>query len=92
MAKAVFDTKDGRTFEFQVQTDFLGAQIEYCISEVVRPKWKIFRTRFCRSGRFWIEDFPTVREGLKYSLALFLAGEQAEIENRKKYQDFINGG
>lgn len=88
MAKTIFDTKDGRTFEFSVHTDFGGAMVCYYIDEVVRPKWKFFRTTYRKHGSFWTEDFPSVREGLLNGLAHFLEEERIQIENRKKFADF----
>ena len=88
MAKTIFDTKDGRTFEFSVHTDFGGAMICYDIDEVVRPRWKFFRTTYRRHGAFWTEDFPSVREGLLNGLAHFLEEERVQIENRKKFAVF----
>lgn len=89
MAKAVF-TSNNRTFEITAHTDFNGAMIDYMIWEVVRPKWKIFRTRYFAGGSFWIEDFPTVREGLQHALDEFLAEEKRDQENKKKFEDFEN--
>lgn len=88
MAKTIFDTKDGRTFEFSVYTDFGGAMVCYDIDEVVRPKWKIFRTTHRKHGAFWIEDFSSVREGLLDGLGRFLEEEKIQAENRKKFADF----
>lgn len=89
MAKANF-TSNNRTFEITAHPDFNGAMIEYMIWEVVRPKWKFFRTRYCTGGSFWIEDFSTIREGLQYVLNEFLAEEKRDQENKKKFEDFEN--
>jgi hypothetical protein len=88
MAKAIFDTADGRTFEFDAYTEFGGAMVCYSIYEVVRPKWKIFRTRYCDDGAFWISEYPTIKEGLRTGLGYYLARERTDAENRKKFEDF----
>lgn len=89
MAKANF-TSNNRTFEIIANPDLQGAIINYGIYEVIRPKWKIFRTRYCDSGCFWTEDFPTIREGLQHALDGFLAEEKRDQENKKKFEDFEN--
>ena len=91
MAKAIFDTADGRTFEFDAYTDFDGAMVCYSIYEVVRPKWKIFRTRYCKHGCFWITDYPSIKEGLRKMLGYYLEEERTDAENRKKFEDFEKG-
>lgn len=88
MAKAIFDTTDGRTFEFDVYTDFGGIMVCYSIYEVVRPKWKIFRTRYCDDGSFWITDYDSIKEGLRAMLGHYLEEERFKAEIRKKFEDF----
>lgn len=88
MAKAIFDTTDGRTFEFDAYTEFGGAMVCYSIYEVVRPTWKIFRTRHCDYGSFWITEYPSVKEGLRVMLGRYLETERTDAENRKKFEDF----
>ncbi len=88
MAKAIFDTTDGRTFEFTAHPDFQGCMTSYEIREVVRPTWKIFRTRHCKSGHFWTEDYSTIKEGLLAMLGIYLEQETIDKSNRKKFEDF----
>ena len=91
MANAILTIEGGRAFELIANPDFRGAMINYGIYEVVRPNWIIFRTRYCDSGCFWTEDFPTIREGLQHRLAQFLLEEERDRANQKKFQEFENG-
>lgn len=89
--KRTVTLKSGRTFELSAHRDFHGAMICYSIDEVVRPSWKIFRTKYCDSGMFWLSDFDSVEDGLLCQLSKYLESEQYDLENLKKYQDFVNG-
>ena len=89
--KRTVTLKSGRTFELSANMDFHGAMICYSIDEVVRPSWKIFRTKYRDSGMFWLADFDSVEDGLLRQLAKYLDSEQYDLENLKKYQDFVNG-
>ena len=84
--------KDGRTYELTATADFHGAMICYSINEVVRSKWRFFRTRYCEGGSFWTADYPTVREGLLAMLDKYLYEEWVLEGNRKKIEEFLNRG
>ena len=88
MAKTTFHMDNGRVFEFEAHLDFHGLMVCYMMYEVVRPHWKIFRRTYCKSGNFWVSDFPTIQEGLKNGLRLFLEEESLLEECRKKFEDF----
>jgi hypothetical protein len=89
MAKnTVVIIREGRTFEATACPDFEGAMVHYFIDEVVRPNWKIFRTRSIRSGCFWVSDFATILEGLENGLGKALEEEKEWEENQKKFKEF----
>ncbi len=81
---------NGRTFEVVtvMVAGFKGALAESYIYEVIRPSWKIFRTRIIDSKSFWIDEYDTIEQGVKKMLALVLKEEGDEIIQRLKWQDF----
>ena len=77
--------KQGRTFECYTSADLSGKMCTVNIYEVVRPTWKIFRTRYKDSRGFWVDDYDTLQEGIDKMLDTFLKWEQEEAERRMKW-------
>lgn len=83
-------TFEGRTFEVTtvLEAGFHGEMAHSYIYEVVRPNWKIFRTRMLDDKTFWVSDYATIQDGAKTMLTLVLAREAELAEARQKWADF----
>ena len=89
MSKKVIIKKDNRVFEAYVSSTFPNV-VEVTFYEVVRPSWKIFRTKFFPyySTEFYSSKVETIEEGIKYSLNKALAKEAEEKAKMTKWQTF----
>lgn len=79
---------NNRQLEVYVNPDLGGCMASVSVFEVVRPKWKIFRTRFIDSQSFWISDYETIDEGARKAIDDILAKEQKQKENCEKWKNF----
>ena len=77
----------GKQYEITVSVDEFNA-IWISVSEVVRPTWKIFRTRYIDSTVFFIDDYETILEGEVAMLDAILQKEKEEKERRQKWAEF----
>jgi hypothetical protein len=78
--------KDGRTFECYANA--IGcAMCAVNIYEVVRPNWKIFRTKYRESYSFFVDDFDTIKKGIEHCVARLFKREQIEEERAKKWAE-----
>lgn len=68
----------GREFEVYLNSEFSGRMCTVAIYEVVRPNWKIFRTKYRAYKTFWISDFETIKEGIYAILNDYLHDEEEE--------------
>lgn len=89
--KPVIITRDGRTFEAYVSSIGFG-MAEVSFYEVVRPSWKICRTKFFpfHSASFYIEDYDSIIEAIQCKLDNGFRIERAEKATEAKWQEFIN--
>lgn len=81
--------KDGRTFEAYVGS--IGAGLaEVSFYEVIRPSWKIFRTKFFpfHNSHFFVEDYPTIIEAVQACLDEGFQIETNEKEISEKWKNF----
>lgn len=84
--KKVVVEKEGLTFECYANP--IGcAMCEVNIWEVVRPKWKIFRTKYQDSLSFFIDDFDSIAEGIESCVSQFLKREELEEERMRKWKE-----
>lgn len=81
--------KDNRIFEAYVNSTFPN-MVDVSFYEVVRPSWKMFRTNFFPfySTWFYLSDFETVEEGVKFSLNKGFEQEEKENAKLTKWQTF----
>lgn len=82
-------TKYNRTFEAYVNS--IGCHIvEVSFYEVVRPLWKIFRTKFFPfySSCFFVNDFNTILEGVHDCLNKAFSEEQTDNDIINKWKEF----
>lgn len=80
---------NGKEYEIHTYQDFDGAMVCGNIYEVVRPTWKIFRTSpYGKHFYFWINAFPTVREGVDFYFDDYIADVLQTQENCRKYAEF----
>lgn len=66
---------NGRTFECHVSPSCLTNHVSVNIWEVVRPKWKIFRTTYRDSQDFWVFDYKTIDMGVREAIYFYLKQE-----------------
>ncbi len=77
--------KEGRTFECRAYS--IGcAMCEVSIYEVVRPNWKIFRTKYRDTYYFSVDDFDTIKEGVEIGVEQLLKEELHAKEVAKKWE------
>lgn len=81
--------RDNRTFEAYVNSLGLGLA-EASFYEVVRPTWKIFRTKFfpLDSSAFFVDDYETILLAVQDCLRKCLADEAREKERVEKWKSF----
>lgn len=76
-----------RTFECKVKTGFPG-EVCVTISEVVRPSWKFFRTKFCADTCFNIDDYDTIYEGVYHAVEQYHWNKWDELHRQDKWKEF----
>lgn len=89
MSSKVIIKKDNRIFEAYVSSTFPN-MVDVEFYEVVRPSWKIFRTKFFSfySINFYISEFETIEDGIKFFLNKALTKEAEENAKMTKWQTF----
>lgn len=78
--------------EFEVYGRRYGEMMfEATVYEVVRPTWKIFRTKFSPFIDTWfcIDNYPSIDDGIKTLIAKQLLEDKLEEERTKKVNDFF---
>lgn len=83
--------RDGRTFEAYVSSiGFHMAEVSFY--EVVRPSWKIFRTKFLPfySASFYVDDYESIIEAVQCKLDNGFRLEKYTKATEAKQQEFIN--
>ena len=78
---------DNREFECHINSEFCGHACAVSIYEVVRPSWKIFRTTYRAYKVFWIDEFPSVKEGIQKMVKIYLNEENEENKIRLKWKE-----
>lgn len=80
--------RDNRTFEAYVS--MIGSIVEISFYEVIRPTWKIFRTKFFPfySTRFCAEDYNNIMDGIEICLTKGFREEALEQSIQNKWKDF----
>lgn len=89
--KPVSIARNNRTFEAYVTP--IGCRMaEVSFYEVVRPSWKIFRTKFFpfHSATIFVEDYDRIIEAVEKKLSEGLRIEAKDKEVQDKWQEFIN--
>ena len=89
MSSKVIIKTDDRIFEAYVSSVFPNV-VDVTFYEVVRPSWKIFRTKFFPyySTNFYFSEFEAIEEGIKFSLNKALEKEAEEKAKMTKWQTF----
>lgn len=77
----------GKNYEITVSIDEFDA-IWVSVSEVVRPTWKIFRTRYIDHRVKFVEDFKCVEDAINTSFLQIMLQEKKKEETRKKIKEF----
>jgi hypothetical protein len=83
--------RNSRTFEAYVSSIGFG-MAEVSFYEVVRPSWRIFRTKFLpfHSASFYVSDYDSIAEAIECKLDNGFRIERAEKATEAKWQEFIN--
>lgn len=83
--------RNGRTFEAYVSSIGCG-MAEVSFYEVVRPSWRIFRTKFFpfHSASFFVNDYESIIEAIECKLNNGFLIERADKATEDKWQEFIN--
>ena len=84
----------------KIKKSFLGKQYEITVSfdefqtvwvsvsEVVRPTWKIFRTRYIDRRLKFLDEFDSVEHAVNVSFCQIMVIEKQKADNRKKIKEF----
>lgn len=84
----------------KIKKDFLGKQYEITVSvdefdtvwvsvsEVIRPTWKIFRTRYIDRRLKFLSEFNSVEDAVNTSFLQIMLQEKQKADNRKKIKEF----
>jgi hypothetical protein len=83
--------KNGR--KFLVSVVGIGSEmLEIAAYEIVRPNWKIFRTKFFPFVTMTdsISTFPSIIDAVEHALNCGFAAEAHEKEIEKKWKEFEN--
>ena len=81
--------ENGRVFEAIVGS--MGCHlVEVTFYEVVRPTWKIFRTKFFPLGSrmFSVDDYENIIDGVRSCLLRVIAEEEHDKEVMEKWKTF----
>jgi hypothetical protein len=81
--------ENGRVFEAIVGS--MGCHLaEVTFYEVVRPTWKIFRTKFFPLGSrmFSVDDYENIIDGVRSCLLGVIAEEEHDQEVMEKWKTF----
>ena len=76
----------GKKYEITVSVDEFNA-IWVLVSEVVRPTWKMFRTRYIDRRVKFLEDFDCVEDAVNTAFLQIMLQEKREEETRKKLKN-----
>ena len=77
----------GKQYEITVSFDEFDT-VWVSVSEVVRPTWKIFRTRYIDRRLRFLGDFECVEDIVNTSFLQIIAQEEQKADNRKKIKEF----
>ena len=77
----------GKQYEITVSVDEFNV-IWVSVSEVVRPTWKIFRTRYIDHRVKFIEDFKCVEDAVNKAFLQIMLQKKKDEETRKKIEEF----
>lgn len=83
-----------RTFEIKIipTVGFCGTMADVSVREVIRPNWKLFRTRKIYCSSFWVYDYPDLEVAAKRMLDFALEKEEDEKALHKKWSDWEEVG
>lgn len=81
--------RDNRTFEAYVNMNY-GSMVEISFYEVIRPTWKIFRTKFFPFYSTWFcaEDYNSIMDGVETCLTEGFHEEALEQSIENKWKEF----
>lgn len=77
----------GKQYEITVNIDEFNA-IWISVSEVIRPTWKIFRTRYIDHRIKFVEDYESVENAISIAFSQIMLQEKKEEETRNKIKEF----
>ena len=77
----------GKQYEITVSVDEFDT-VWVSVSEVVRPTWKIFRTRYIDRRLKFLDEFDSVEDAVNTSFLQIMLQEKQKADNRKKIKEF----
>jgi hypothetical protein len=81
----------GREFEVYLESQYGASMCVVTIWEVVRPKWKIFRTKYRDTRSFWISDYETIKQGIYAMIDSYIKDEEEAERISNKWKELDNG-
>ena len=78
---------NGRQFELWCNTSF-KCFLDINIYEVVRPQWKIFRTKYQDSKTIYIDEWDNLQDACDEMLRRFLVQEKKDNAREEKIKNF----
>ena len=91
MTKTFEIEKNCIPYEVVVKYDCF-ARIDVTVYRIRRPKWKFFRTDFLptESKGFFIDDFPTIEEGVNWTLGCIFEKIGITDATSQKLKDYFD--
>ena len=83
-------THENRTFKLVTvcEAGFHGERAITYIHEVIHPTWKIFRTIYRDSRKFWVDYYPSILDGEKAMFDEYIVLETAKKATYSKWEEF----
>ena len=88
-SKRVYEIK-GKIYETKTYFDMGIAMVD--VYEIAYPHRRFFRKKYLGSKSFWVEDYPTVSDGIEYVLLVKIKQQKEKEEKYSKIQKFLAGG
>ena len=77
----------GKQYEIKISVDEWDL-VWVSVSEIIRPTWKIFRTRYIDRRLKCLSEFASVEDAVNTSFLQIMTQEKQKEDNRKKIEEF----
>lgn len=78
--------------DYETQTYFEMGHAVVDVYKIAYPHRRFFRKKYIGSKSFWVEDYPTISDGIEYVLLVKIKQQKEKEEKYNKIQKFLAGG